>query len=151
VGWRESGQRKVRRSQATRSDGTKAAALHQFRIRAKELRYEMELLAAAFPPDFVEITYPVVETLQEHLGEINDHATTQARLRHRMDTAESHSEIEHLRTLLENEQVSLDRSRQKFLQWWTPRRRDDLRAQFKALLADRPEDAVPVPPALQPA
>ena len=50
-------------------------ALHRFRIRGKELRYAMELLAAAFPVGFRDELYPVVEQLQELLGDIIDHAT----------------------------------------------------------------------------
>ena len=121
------------------TDDTDASALHRFRIRAKDLRYEMELLAGAFPPDFVEKLYPVVETLQQQLGEINDHATAQARLRHRIDTADDPSEADNLRTLLEDEHARLNRSRQTFLQWWTPYRKDDLRARFNELLAGRHE------------
>ncbi len=126
---------------AAPTDGTDASALHRFRIRAKELRYEMELLAGAFPPDFVEKLYPVVETLQQQLGEINDHATAQARLRHRIDAADDPSEADHLRTLLEDEYARLNRSRRTFLQWWTPQRKDDLQARFNELLAGRHERA----------
>src|ERR1019366_9218704 len=84
----------------------------------QELRYEMELLAGAFPPDFVEKLYPVVEILQQHLGEINDHATAQAHLRQRIDTANDPSETDHLRTLLKDETARLNQSRRTFLQWW---------------------------------
>ena len=121
------------------TDDSDASALHRFRIRAKELRYEMELLAGVFPPDFVEKLYPVVETLQQQLGEINDHATAQARLRQSIDTADDPSEADHLRTLLKDEQARLNRSRQTFLQWWTQQRKDDLRTLFNELLAGRQE------------
>ena len=99
----------------------------------------MELLAGAFPPDFVEKLYPVVETLQQQLGEINDHATAQARLRQSIDTADDPSEADHLRTLLEAEHARLNRSRRRFLQWWTPQRKDDLQAQCNELFAGRHE------------
>ncbi len=120
---------------------TDAPTLHRFRIRAKELRYEMELLAGAFPPDFVEKLYPVVETLQQQRGEINDHATAQARLRQRIDTARDPSETDPRRTLVEDEHDRLNRSRQTFLQWWTPQRKDDLRTRFNELLAGRHQQA----------
>ena len=126
---------------AAPTDDTDAPALHRFRIRSKELRYEMELLAGAFPPDFVEKLYPVVETLQQQLGEINDHATAQARLRKSIDTASDPSEADYLRTLLEEEGARLNGSRRTFLQWWTPQRKDDLQARFSELLAGRPERA----------
>ncbi len=124
---------------AAPTNDTDAAALHRFRIRAKELRYEMELLAGAFPADFVEKLYPVVETLQQQLGEINDHATAQARLRQTIDTADDPSEADHLRTLLKDEHARLNGSRRTFLQWWTPQRKHDLQARFSELLTGRPE------------
>ena len=126
---------------AAPTDDTDAPALHRFRIRSKELRYEMELLAGAFPPDFVEKLYPVVEPLQQRLGEINDNASAQARLRQRIDTASDPSEADYLRTLLEEEGARLNGSRRTFLQWWTPQRKDDLQARFSELLAGRPERA----------
>lgn len=96
-------------------------------------------LSGAFPPDFVEKLYPVVETLQQQLGEINDYATAQARLRERIDAADDPSEADHLRTLLEDEHARLNRSRRTFLQWWTPQRKGDLRARFNELLGGRHE------------
>src|SRR5262249_32604120 len=57
------------------ADHTDAAALHQFRIRGKELRYAMELLAGAFPESLRTELYPAVEAIQDRLGEVNDLAT----------------------------------------------------------------------------
>jgi CHAD domain-containing protein len=48
-------------------------ALHQFRIRAKALRYAIELLAPAFESELRKEVYPEVEKLQERLGKITDH------------------------------------------------------------------------------
>src|SRR5205807_197113 len=56
------------------------AALHRFRIRGKELRYALELLAGAFPATFRDELYPVAAALQERLGLVNDLATAQRRL-----------------------------------------------------------------------
>jgi CHAD domain-containing protein len=47
--------------------------LHQFRIRAKALRYGIELVASALGEDLRKKLYPVVEDLQERLGAIQDH------------------------------------------------------------------------------
>src|SRR5262249_51238074 len=52
-----------------------AAALHRLRIRGKELRYLMELLAGAFPGPFLTRLYPTVEAFQDRLGKVNDLAT----------------------------------------------------------------------------
>jgi CHAD domain-containing protein len=124
---------------AAPNDEANAAALHRFRIHAKELRYEMELLAGAFPPVFVEKLYPVVEVLQQQMGQINDYASALARLRQRLDKADDPSEAAYLRTLLEEEEANVNSSRRTFLQWWIPQRKNDLQARFTELLADRPE------------
>ena len=118
---------------------TDVPALHRLRIRAKELRYAMELLAGAFRPDFVETLYPIVEILQQQLGEISDHAIALASIRPRIGSADDPAEADHLRTLLEDEQAGLDRTRRAFLQWWTPQRKDDLCARFNEMLAGRYE------------
>ncbi len=52
-----------------------AETLHAFRIQSKQVRYTMEIFAGAFDDDFRQVLYPLVATLQDHLGEINDHVT----------------------------------------------------------------------------
>lgn len=49
-----------------------AAALHEIRIRSKQLRYAMEVFAPCFANSFREELYPAVEELQEILGDFND-------------------------------------------------------------------------------
>ncbi len=119
------------------TEDTDVATLHRFRIRAKELRYEMELLAGAFPPDFAEALYQAVETLQQQLGEINDHVIALSHLRQRTNNGYDPLKRGPGRSLLEYEQESLNQSRQQFFQWWTPQRRDNLRSRFNELLACR--------------
>lgn len=46
--------------------------LHHVRIAGKRLRYAMEIFAGCFPPAFRESFYPVVEDMQEILGNAND-------------------------------------------------------------------------------
>jgi CHAD domain-containing protein len=117
------------------ADGNDSAALHAFRIRGKELRYAMEVLAGAFPRDFRENLYPLVETLQDKLGALNDLATAQTRLRQRIEEADKPSEAEHLRKLLAEEQARFEQSHQQFVSWFTPSLRQQLRGGFDALLA----------------
>ena len=114
---------------------TDMAALHAFRIRGKELRYSMELLAEAFGPDFRENLYPLVETLQDRLGALNDLATAQTRLRKWIDEADSPTEAEHLQKLLAEEQARFEHERREFVNWFTPPLQQQLRARFDALLA----------------
>jgi CHAD domain-containing protein len=85
---------------ASPSDLHDLASLHRFRIRGKELRYAMELLAPAFPAAFREQLYPVVEQLQERLGEIHDHAVARTRFGEWSTEAKSKRAAAHVRKLL---------------------------------------------------
>jgi CHAD domain-containing protein/uncharacterized protein Yka (UPF0111/DUF47 family) len=116
-------------------DGTDMAALHAFRIRGKELRYGMELLAGAFGPDLREKLYPLVETLQDRLGALNDLATAQTRLCKAIKEADGPAEAEHLQKLLAEEQARFEQVHREFLNWFTPPLRQQLRAGFDSLLA----------------
>lgn len=116
------------------ADGTDTVALHRFRIRSKELRYAMELLAGAFPFDFREQLYPVVETLQDRLGAMNDLATEQTRLRQRIEDADEPAEAEHLQKLLAEEEARFEQMHREFMNWFTPPLQQQLRARFDSLL-----------------
>ena len=124
---------------AARTIEKHTAALHQFRIRGKKLRYAMEMLAGAFPPQFREKLYPVIEDLQAKLGEINDHVTEQARLRQRIEADEDAAEVNYLQNLLRQENDYLEQDRQELLSWWTPNVQESLRAGFDELLVACPE------------
>ncbi len=119
---------------ASPSAASDEAVLHRFRIRGKELRYVMELLAAAFPPDFREKLYPVVEAVQDRLGEINDLATAQVRLRERIKQAGRFPEAIRLHRLFDDQQAQLERAHTEFLDWWTPRLAETLHTGFKSVL-----------------
>jgi CHAD domain-containing protein len=119
---------------AAPSHAADTASLHRFRIRGKQLRYAMELVAGAFPPDLREALYPVVEALQEKLGEINDLATARARLRRRLRDAEDPERARHVRRGLAEEEARLAQARHAFLDWCTPQLLDDLRAGLAAAL-----------------
>ena len=114
---------------------TDMAALHAFRIRGKELRYSMELLAGAFGPDFRDNLYPLVETLQDKLGVLHDQATAQTCLRKRIEEADSATEAEHLQKLLAEEQARFEQMHQEFVNWFTPSFQQQLRAGFDSVLA----------------
>jgi CHAD domain-containing protein len=112
------------------------SALHKFRIRGKQLRYGMELLAGAFPPTLREQLYPMVEELQEKLGEINDRATARRRFQQRIDAAQDAVDAEQWSALLKREEARLEEARRAFLQWWNLGREAQLRAGFDQYLAD---------------
>jgi CHAD domain-containing protein len=96
------------------------AALHQFRIRAKSLRYAIELLAAAFGPELREVHYPVVEELQERLGRVNDHVAARDRLRTWAADERFSAQKGFLCELAEDELALLADELREFRQWWTP-------------------------------
>jgi CHAD domain-containing protein/uncharacterized protein Yka (UPF0111/DUF47 family) len=119
---------------AVPSDPADAGGLHQFRIRGKQLRYVIELLAAAFPERLRTALYPVIEAMQDRLGEINDLATAQARLRQKIERADKPAEVNDWRRLLAAEQAQFDQARQKFWDWCTPAMLAELHGGFDALL-----------------
>jgi CHAD domain-containing protein len=120
---------------AVPSDRTDEAALHRFRIRGKELRYVMELLAGAFPDRLRTRLYPVIEAIQDRLGQINDLATARARLRNKIKAASHPAAAAAWQRLLAKEQRQFDQARQKFWQWCTLEMFQELRAGFEALLS----------------
>jgi CHAD domain-containing protein len=113
--------------EAGQADFNDLAALHQFRIAGKQLRYAIEVFAAAFPPALRDEQYPLVEQMQELLGDVNDHATAQTRLQNWLEEAKDEELQAALRKLLAAERRALERSRRRFLEWWTPARARSLK------------------------
>jgi CHAD domain-containing protein len=122
--------------EASPSNPNDLTSLHRFRIHGKELRYAMELLAPAFPAAFREQLYPVVEELQERLGEIHDHAVARTRFVKWITRTTSKREIVHVRKLLGQERNKLDRLVAEFASWWTPEFEAKLRESFERLPSD---------------
>ena len=97
-------------------------ALHQFRLRGKDLRYAIELLAGAFPEILRVGLYPLIEQVQDRLGAINDHAVAIERFRKwRADTTQSQDE-KHIKDLIRSEKELLAQTLWEFARWWTPKR-----------------------------
>jgi CHAD domain-containing protein len=109
---------------------TDAEALHAFRIQGKQVRYAMEIFAGAFEADFRQQLYPVVATLQERLGAINDHVTAQAHFSGWLAESESCATRQAIELGIREEQQALEASRREFLDWWTPERREALCRRF---------------------
>jgi CHAD domain-containing protein len=108
--------------------------LHRFRIAGKNLRYAVELLAGAFPPEFRHDLYPVLTALQERLGLINDLAVARNRLRKRKDRTGDPAELSDLRRRLNDAEAELIDARSAFDRVWTPEARDALRRRIDELL-----------------
>ena len=111
------------------------AAMHKFRIQGKRLRYVMELLVAAFPAAFRSELYPVVEKLQETLGDINDHATAMARFEQWCEAAPKRDAKKRLERMLAKERALTEQSLRAFQRWWTPEFSDQLRQRFEEICA----------------
>lgn len=114
-------------------------ALHRLRIRGKQLRYAMEIFAGAMPESVREELYPMVETLQKHLGRINDHATARERFerqsRRHARLGESAAEKEY-QAAAEREAARIDDAIAAFRSWWTPGRAEQFRHRFADALAE---------------
>src|SRR5581483_9024684 len=107
------------------------AHLHQARIAGKRLRYAMEVFVDCFAPPFREQLYPLVEELQEILGNINDsHVAIE-----RLDALFSHLKVNPLAEwdrlqpgadgLLRYHRERIRRERDKFTTWLEQWRRLD--------------------------
>jgi CHAD domain-containing protein len=116
--------------EAASAEMSDVEALHAFRIQSKQVRYAMEIFAGAFDDRFRQELYPLVATLQDHLGEINDHVTAQSYLARWRAETEAPAVLEALDAGSELEHAALVASHQAFLDWWTTDRREDLRRQF---------------------
>ena len=101
--------------------------LHEYRIRTKELRYSMELMAPAFPAEFRDELYPVVAHLQGILGDINDHDVACARFRHWRKSTSNKRKSRYLQRMLKKERSKLKKSLRRFANWWTPARSNYLK------------------------
>jgi CHAD domain-containing protein len=110
--------------------------LHAFRIQGKQLRYAMEIFAAAFEPSFRNELYPQIEALQARLGEVNDHVAAQFQLRDWLAKATDEPTAEALRRWIHEEHESLVTSRREFISWWTRDRRQELQRQFFRLTSE---------------
>jgi CHAD domain-containing protein len=98
------------------------STLHQFRIRAKELRYSIELLAPAFGPELRDTHYRMIEELQERLGTINDYATARDQLRCWAAETSDASLRQELCELADEEVARLSMELGAWREWWTAER-----------------------------
>ena len=109
-------------------------ALHDLRIEGKRLRYAMELTSLAFPPSFKEKLYPNLEKVQEKLGEINDHAVAQIKLKAWADQTPDIHVADCLNDLIQQHQASYAETTQQFLEWWSAKTVRGLKQQFQSYL-----------------
>ncbi|MCY2977094.1 MAG: CHAD domain-containing protein [Planctomycetota bacterium] len=108
------------------SDINDLRSVHCFRIRTKELRYTIELLDAAFPVERTCSVFPLVETLQQRLGDINDRAVTISILNELSVTASKRRDRIKLKQKQTRETNRLEKALASFQKWWTHKRQDKL-------------------------
>ena len=121
---------------AVPSDPNDEVGLHRFRIREKELRYSVELLAGAFSSAVQTEIYPMIEMIQDRLGRINDRATAKERLQQKIDATDDSADAALWRRLLESELRQFDQDCREFWEWCTPQLLQELRKGFQAVLAE---------------
>lgn len=114
-------------------DKTDVVAMHQFRIRGKKLRYAMELLPGAFPEEFRMGLYPIIEAMQDRLGEINDLAMAKVRLHRKLELM-SEEDAAAWSVVMDREQSRFLETTQRFWAWCTPEKLQELRDNFEQLL-----------------
>jgi CHAD domain-containing protein len=108
-------------------DNADWSALHQFRIAGKELRYTMELLAPAFDDQLRKEQYPIIEDLQEKLGNINDFVAGGDLLKKLRDSETSTPAKDQFDTLIAEHEKTRDHAIADFRKWWTADRAETLR------------------------
>jgi CHAD domain-containing protein len=106
------------------------AALHEFRILGKRLRYAMELNHAAFGPEFRDELYPQMEEVQEKIGATLDHATAIERFEDWLAHCDDPRLTAPIQQLLADERTALTASRHEFGLWWTDERAKQFQRRF---------------------
>lgn len=109
---------------------SEVTALHQLRIAGKHLRYAMELFATAFDDDFRSELYPLIEDLQESLGQINDHASAWQRFQQWQTEWNDPSLASPLNELCGAEHSALSDAQRRFSESWPRERLDGLLHRF---------------------
>ena len=99
-----------------------AEELHQFRIAGKRLRYSLEIFHGLFPDRLREEIYPIIEILQEQLGETNDHATAQKLYQTWLAEMPANDLAAEVAGRVITEHKGMLRLRAQFLRWWSAKR-----------------------------
>lgn len=109
------------------------SALHRFRIRTKELRYTLEIVAALWEDAVRGDLYPDVEELQDRLGQIVDTHVALDLYRTWLRKARCDGSRCAWRALLAHQRTELARLVSAFDEYWTPERAEGLRSRLLSL------------------
>ena len=120
-------------------DLSKDAQLHKLRLAGKRLRYALELAPAALPATTHRRLYDELSDLQDRLGQVCDQIVAAGRLKEWHDEAREENVRKELRVAQGQQRKQLAASKQRFLRWWSPKRREALKKSWeRALRPDRP-------------
>ncbi|TAL30553.1 MAG: CHAD domain-containing protein [Alphaproteobacteria bacterium] len=109
--------------------------LHAFRIRSKQLRYKMEMVQRAFPSAFKKDVLPRIESLQQRLGDINDIASRQRRMRKWISRGAGKRLSVHLRERIALDDTRLAAARADFAAYCTANFLQQLHEKLDGMLA----------------
>jgi len=115
-------------------DLSKDAQLHELRLAGKRLRYALELAPAALPTATHRRLYDELSDLQDRLGQVCDQIVTAGRLKEWHDEARDDGVRKELRVAQGQQRRQLAASKQRFLRWWSPKRRESLRKSWERAL-----------------
>jgi CHAD domain-containing protein len=106
------------------ADLTEYTNLHQVRIAGKRLRYAMEVFAPCFDPPFRQTLYPLVEHMQEILGDANDRYNGALRIEAMRSCVRAvwpalwKRLAPGINAALQSHRKRLPAERRRFLRWW---------------------------------
>ncbi len=110
------------------------AALHEFRIAGKRLRYTIELVAAAFGKRLRKKLYPQLDAIQTKLGTVNDLSNFIDFLEAANQHTDQRPVKTQIRRFLRETRKALAEARQAWDDYWTPERIKQLKRQFKKVV-----------------
>jgi len=112
--------------------------LHRFRIRGKELRYTLELVASCGPASLRTKAYPAMEQVQEKLGAIHD-ACVAIKQMERLAEDEKRSSLRPFAiATAKRESTRLKRQIKAFGRWWTPKKAEAMQRLLMNVERSRP-------------
>lgn len=117
--------------------GTDFAALHNFRLQVKKIRYQIELLAADSPRKRRKKLNRKLKKIQTSLGEINDHDIAIQKIHRWMTGATAEQRVEFSRQLA-NEQAARAVAARSFHEKWPLEARDKVQSLFDRMIRTRP-------------
>ena len=111
----------------------KAERLHRLRIRTKQMRYAIEILGSDLNEEIASDVRLQLETLQDELGSLNDHHTSERLIRRWRAQSVKDEERRLLKELALEERRAFQSSRKKFRKGWTGHRSKQLQRLLKKL------------------